>query len=448
MRSTIIGESLSRLFEFIGFDLLRLNHLGDWGTQFGMLIAHLKDKFPNYAEVSPPIGDLQAFYKESKKRFDEDPEFKVRAYSCVVKLQSYDPEIIKGWNLICDVSRKEYEHIYKELDVKITERGESFYQKLMCDAVKDLEAKKLLIQEDGRKIMFVPDQTIPLTVVKSDGGYTYATSDLAAIKNRLITEKADIVLYVVDAGQSVHLQSVYSAAKIIGWLKPEHRVEHVEFGVVLGEDKKKFKTRSGDTVRLRDLLDEGLTRALAKLKEKEREKVLSADELNAAQKAVAYGCIKYSDLSHNRTNDYIFSFDKMLEDKGNTAVYMLYAYTRIRSITRNAGVTEAQLKEFAKSNKICLDDPKEWKLAKFILKFPEIMIKTFNDLLIHSICDYMYELATVFTEFYDTCYCIEKDKATGVIKSVNMSRLVLCDSTASVLAQCFNLLGLQTLEKM
>jgi len=448
LRSTIIGESLSRLFEFIGFDLLRLNHLGDWGTQFGMLIAHLKDKFPNYAEVSPPIGDLQAFYKESKKRFDEDPEFKVRAYSCVVKLQSYDPEIIKGWNLICDVSRKEYEHIYKELDVKITERGESFYQKLMCDAVKDLEAKKLLIQEDGRKIMFVPDQTIPLTVVKSDGGYTYATSDLAAIKNRLITEKADIVLYVVDAGQSVHLQSVYSAAKIIGWLKPEHRVEHVEFGVVLGEDKKKFKTRSGDTVRLRDLLDEGLTRALAKLKEKEREKVLSADELDAAQKAVAYGCIKYSDLSHNRTNDYIFSFDKMLEDKGNTAVYMLYAYTRIRSITRNAGVTEAQLKEFAKSNKICLDDPKEWKLAKFILKFPEIMIKTFNDLLIHSICDYMYELATVFTEFYDTCYCIEKDKATGVIKSVNMSRLVLCDSTASVLAQCFNLLGLQTLEKM
>lgn len=170
--------------------------------------------------------------------------------------------------------------------------------------------------------------------------------------------------------------------------------------------------------------------------------------MKAAQKAVAYGCIKYSDLAHNRTNDYIFSFDKMLEDKGNTAVYMLYAYTRIRSITRNAGVTQEQLKEYAAKNPICLDDPKEWKLAKFVLKFPEIMIKTFNDLLIHSICDYIYELATVFTEFYDTCYCIEKDKTTGEIKSVNMSRLVLCDSTASVLAQCFHLLGLQTLEKM
>ena len=177
--------------------------------------------------------------------------------------------------------------------------------------------------------------------------------------------------------------------------------------------RKKFKTRSGDTVRLRDLLDEGLTRALAKLKEKEREKVLTESELKAAQKAVAYGCIKYSDLSHNRCNDYIFSFDKMLEDKGNTAVYMLYAYTRIRSITRGAGVTEAQLREFAASNSICLDDAKEWKLAKYILKFPEIVVKTFNDLLLHSICDYMYELASVFTEFYDTCYCIEKDKATG-----------------------------------
>lgn len=182
---------------------------------------------------------------------------------------------------------------------------------------------------------------------------------------------------------------------------------------MLGEDKKKFKTRSGDTVRLRDLLDEGLTRALAKLKEKERDKVLSEDELKAAQKAIAYGCIKYSDLSHNRVNEYIFSFDKMLDDKGNTAVYMLYAYTRIRSIARNAGVTREQLVDFAKNKEIVIEDPKEIKLSKYITKFPEIIIKTFNDLLLHSICDYMYELATVFTEFYDSCYCIQKDKNTG-----------------------------------
>jgi len=166
-----------------------------------MLIAHLKDKFPNYAQVSPPIGDLQAFYKESKKRFDDEPDFKVRAYNCVVKLQSFDPEIIQGWKLICDVSRKEYEYIYNELEVTLMERGESYYQNLMNDVVTELESKKVLVEEDGRKIMFVPDQTIPLTVVKSDGGYTYATSDLAAIKNRLYTEKGDIVLYVVDAGQ-------------------------------------------------------------------------------------------------------------------------------------------------------------------------------------------------------------------------------------------------------
>jgi arginyl-tRNA synthetase len=244
------------------------------------------------------------------------------------------------------------------------------------------------------------------------------------------------------------LQSIYSAANLIGWKKPEHRVEHVEFGVVLGEDKKKFKTRSGDTVRLRDLLDEGMKKALEKLQEKERDKVLTAEEFAAAQKAVAYGCIKYSDLSHNRTNDYVFSFDKMLEDKGNTAVYMLYAYTRIRSIARNAGITQQQLKEFAAKNAIDLTDPKEWKLAKFIMKFPEIILKTYNDLLPHSICDFIYELATVFTEFYDSCYCIQKDKQTGEIKSVNMSRLVLCETTASVLACCFNLLGLKTIERM
>ena len=214
--------------------------------------------------------------------------------------------------------------------------------------------------------------------------------------------------------KSVHMEGIFSAARLIGWSEPhKHRIEHIGFGVVLGEDKKKFKTRSGETVRLRDLLAEGESRALAKLREKERDKMLSADELTAAQQAVAYGCIKYADLSHNRTGEYIFSFDKMLEDKGNTAVYMLYAYTRIRSIARNAGITSEQLRAHAASGTLCVDDEREWKLAKFILKFPEVMIKVYNDFLLHSICDYMYELATIFTEFYDVCYCIEKDKQTG-----------------------------------
>jgi arginyl-tRNA synthetase len=331
LRSTIIGESISRLMEYIGYDVLRLNHIGDWGTQFGMLIAHLEDKFPNYATESPPIGDLQAFYKESKKRFDEEEDFKKRAYECVVKLQAFDPVIIKGWNLICDVSRSEYQLIYKELDIKLIERGESFYQNLMAPAVKDFEDKNLVVTEEGRKLIFPPNVSIPLTVVKSDGGFTYDTSDLAAIKQRLQEEKGDILLYVIDSGQSVHMQGIFSAARLIGWINPDHhRVEHVEFGVVLGEDKKKFKTRSGETVRLKDLLNEGLTRAMDKLVEKGRDKVLTKEELVSAQKAVAYGCIKYSDLSNSRTNAYIFSFDKMLDDKGNTAVYMLYAFTRIK----------------------------------------------------------------------------------------------------------------------
>lgn len=284
---------------------------------------------------------------------------------------------------------------------------------MMTQIVSELEKENFIQLDEGRKILFPPGRSVPLTVVKSDGGYTYDTSDLAAIKHRLIEEKADVLFYVVDAGQSEHLEGVFAASKLIGWSKPHHRVEHVAFGVVLGEDRKKFKTRSGDTIRLRDLLEEGLTRALAKLKEKERDKVLTEEELTSAQKAIAYGCIKYADLSHNRTNDYIFSFDKMLEDKGNTAVYMLYAYSRIKSIARNADVAKEKLEEFVLLNDIVLDDPREWKLAKFILKFPEVVLKVYNDLLLHSICDYIYELSAIFNEFYDNCYCIQKDKLTG-----------------------------------
>uniref|UniRef100_A0A671QQX5 Arginine--tRNA ligase, cytoplasmic n=1 Tax=Sinocyclocheilus anshuiensis TaxID=1608454 RepID=A0A671QQX5_9TELE len=201
LRSTIIGDSMCRLFEFLGNEVLRLNHVGDWGTQFGMLIAHLQDKFPNYLSVSPPIGDLQAFYKASKKRFDEDEEFKKRAYQCVVKLQSKEPDFIKAWNLICDVSRNEFQKVYNCLDIRIEERGESYYQDMMTVVVKEFEEKGLVQLDEGRKIVFAPGQSIPLTIVKSDGGYTYDTSDLAAIKNRLFDEKADIIIYVTDSGQ-------------------------------------------------------------------------------------------------------------------------------------------------------------------------------------------------------------------------------------------------------
>ncbi|MBN3290579.1 SYRC protein, partial [Polypterus senegalus] len=449
LRSTIIGESMSRLFEFLGHGVLRLNHVGDWGTQFGMLIAHLQEKFPNYLTVSPPIGDLQAFYKESKARFDNEEEFKKRAYQCVVKLQSKEPDFIKAWNLICDVSRKEFQKVYDCLDITLIERGESFYQDMMTAVVKEFEEKGLVEVDDGRKVVFPPGCSIPLTIEKSDGGYTYDTSDLAALKQRIFDEKADIIIYVTDSGQAVHFQLVFAAAQMIGWYDPKiTRVEHAGFGVVLGEDKKKFKTRSGDTVRLMDLLEEGLKRCMDKLKDKERDKVLTPEELNAAQKAVAFGCIKYADLSHNRINDYVFSFDKMLDDRGNTAAYLLYAFTRIRSIARLANIEESALRKAAENCVIVLDHEKEWKLGKCILRFPEILQKIVDDLLLHTLCDYLYELATTFTEFYDNCYCVEKDRQTGEVVKVNMWRMLLCEATASVMAKGFDILGLKPVQRM
>ncbi|XP_046872429.1 arginine--tRNA ligase, cytoplasmic [Hypomesus transpacificus] len=449
LRSTIIGDSMCRLFEFLGYDVLRLNHVGDWGTQFGMLIAHLQDKFPNYLTVSPPIGDLQAFYKESKKRFDEEEVFKKRAYQCVVKLQSKEPEFIKAWNLICDVSRNEFQKVYSCLDVHILERGESFYQDMMTAVVQEFDQRGLAQMDEGRKIVFSPGHSVPLTVVKSDGGFTYDTSDLAALRQRLFLEKADIIIYVTDSGQSSHFQLVFGAAQMIGWYDPKvTRVEHAGFGVVLGEDKKKFKTRSGDTVRLMDLLEEGLKRSMDKLKEKERDTVLTPEELTKAQRSVAFGCIKYADLSHNRINDYVFSFDKMLDDRGNTAAYLLYAFTRIRSIARLANVDEASLRRASGATEVPLAHDKEWKLGRCLVRFPEILQKILEDLLLHALCDYLYELATTFTEFYDSCYCVEKDRQTGEVIKVNMGRMLLCDATASIMAQGFNILGINPVQRM
>ncbi|XP_011299581.1 arginine--tRNA ligase, cytoplasmic [Fopius arisanus] len=448
LRSTIIGESIARLLEYLGHDVLRLNHVGDWGTQFGMLIAHLQEKFPDYLTVSPPISDLQGFYKESKIRFDTDEEFKKRAYACVVQLQAFEPDITKAWNMICDVSRREFDKLYERLDVKIIERGESFYQKMMEVIVKDLEAKGLLEEDEGRKIMWgeKPNTGIPFTIVKSDGGFTYDTSDMATLKHRLEEEKGDWLIYVTDAGQAVHFQLLQSCGKRAGILKHQ-RFSHVPFGVVLGEDKKKFKTRSGDTVKLLDLLDEGLKRALDKLREKGRDKELSPEELKAAQEAVAYGCIKYADLSHNRNLEYVFSFDKMLEDKGNTAVYLLYQLTRIRSIARIANVTPEQMKKAIETTPVTLDHEKEWKLAKVLLKFPDVLLKITKDLYLHTLCEFCYEISSAFSEFYDKCWCLEKNSVGEIVK-VNMGRILLAEATAIVLEQCFYILGLKTVARM
>ncbi|CAF4879079.1 unnamed protein product [Pieris macdunnoughi] len=449
LRSTIIGDSICRVLEFLNHDVLRINHLGDWGTQFGMLIAHLQDKFPDYKTHSPPISDLQAFYKESKKRFDEDEDFKKRAYACVVELQSGHPDYTAAWKLICEVSRQEFQKVYDRLDIKIIDRGESFYQSRMDTVVKELKEKGLLEEDEGRLIMWgSTEQTgIPLTIVKSDGGYTYDTSDMATIKQRVEEENGERLIYVTDVGQYTHFATIEACARRAGILKDGQKIEHVGFGVVLGEDKKKFKTRSGDTIKLIDLMDEGLKRALDKLVEKGRDKVLTPEELKQAQEAVAYGCIKYADLSHNRINDYIFSFDKMLDDKGNTAVYLLYALTRIQSISRTAQVSfDTLMTEFEKSG-IKLTHDAEWKLGKVLLRFPEVILKVTNDLYLHSLCEYLYEISSTFTEFYDKCYCVEKDKTGNVIK-IFYERLMLCEVTARIMTKCFEILGIKTVSKM
>lgn len=449
LRSTIIGDSICRLLETVGFDVSRVNHVGDWGTQFGMLIAHLYDKYPDFMTQPPPISDLQAFYKESKKRFDEDEGFKIRAYDCVVKLQSYDPDIIKAWTLICNISKKCNQMVYERLDIVTEDIGESFYQKMMVELVSDL--KKLqcssIREEESRLLYFPANCDVPLTIVKSDGGYTYDTSDLAALRYRLYNKNADWIIYVVDAGQSLHFETIFAAARELGWYdESNQRVEHVTFGLVLGEDRKKLKTRSGEAVRLLDLLDEGLKRASAKLDEKKRAEVMNEKELAAARDAVAYGCIKYSDLSHTRTQDYVFSFDRMLDDKGNTAVYLLYAYARIRSIVRTSGIDAQAIKDFImRTPAIPITHSAELKLSKQILKLSDCILQVLDSLMPHQLCDYLYQLATIFHDFYSACYVIEKKK-NGTV--VHFNRLVLCEVTANVMSTCFQILGIREVPRM
>ncbi|RWS24551.1 arginine--tRNA ligase: cytoplasmic-like isoform X2 [Leptotrombidium deliense] len=448
LRSTIIGDCIARIFEYLGHEVLRINHVGDWGTQFGMLLAHLAEKFPDFVTKPPPISDLQAFYKEAKVRFDSDEDFKKRAYECVVKLQAKEPEMFKAWQEICDISRKEFKKVYDILGIEdLQEKGESYYNELMVELVEDLTNKKLLCDDEGRKLLYPSEgRGNHLLIVKSDGGFTYDTSDLACLKYRIEKEKADKIIYVTDKGQALHFYGLFDCAVDLKYYDPKSiDVVHVGFGV----DKKKFKTRSGDTVRLLDLLDEGMQRSLKKLEEKGRDKVLTEDELKAAQHALAIGCIKYADLSHDLTLDYQFSFDRMLDDRGNTAVYLLYSLTRIRSIIRNANVSKPA-EELAKEiPALKLQHPRELRLAKYVLKFPEIIYQIANDLRPHTLCSYLFDLSVVFSEFYEQCYCIEKvNTKEGEKTKVNIDRILLCEATANVMTTALNILGIKTLSKM
>ena len=449
LRSTIIGDCIARILEFMGHQVLRLNHVGDWGTQFGMLITYLKEVYPDaliQADVLD-IGDLVNFYKQAKKRFDEDIEFQEAARKAVVKLQSGDPESLHAWQLLCDQSRREFQEIYDRLDIKITERGESFYNPFLEDIVKALEEQGILREDQGAQCVFLEGFTnksgdpLPLIVQKSDGGYNYATTDLAALRYRIKEDEADRIIYVTDAGQSNHFSQVFQVAEKAGFLPETVEVVHVPFGLVKGKDGKKLKTREGKTIKLKDLLNEAVKYARKDLENRlaTEDRTESEAFINEVAQVVGISAIKYADLSQNRISDYIFSYEKMLALQGNTAPYMLYAYARIQSISREGNIDYENLEA---DLPIILREETEIELAKELLKLSDVLQEVEKTLLPNRLCDYLYELSKKFNRFYENCPVLKSDDP------IKTSRLRLCDLTARTLKLGLSLLGISVLERM
>lgn len=449
LRSTIIGDCIARILEYRGHDVLRLNHVGDWGTQFGMLITFLREAYPAALTTADALdlGDLVAFYRQAKQRFDADEEFREASRHEVVKLQAGAEDSRRAWQLLCEQSRQEFQAIYNMLDIQLVERGESFYNPLLSDVVDNLDQLGLLEESDGAQCVFLEGFTnkegkpLPLIVQKSDGGYNYATTDLAALRYRIQQDGAERIIYVTDAGQANHFAQVFQVARRAGWLPENVEIVHVPFGLVQGEDGKKLKTRSGETVRLRDLLDEAIARARTDLETRLHEEGREETEqfkTHVAQ-VVGISAVKYADLSQNRTSNYVFSFDKMLSLQGNTAPYMLYAYVRIQGISRKGGINFEQLGADAK---ILLREDTELVLSKHILQMSEVLGEVEHDLLPNRLCQYLYELSQKFNQFYEQCPVLQAEA------ELRISRLVLCHLTAQTLKLGLSLLGIPVLERM
>ncbi|XP_039136283.1 arginine--tRNA ligase, cytoplasmic-like isoform X2 [Dioscorea cayenensis subsp. rotundata] len=447
LRSTIIGDTLARMLEFSNAEVFRRNHVGDWGTQFGMLIQHLFETFPNWEDIGEQaIGDLQEFYKASKKRFDEDDLFKERAQEAVVRLQSGEDKYRDAWKRICEISRREFDLVYERLGVHLEVKGESFYNPYIPGVLEELSSKGLIEESEGARVIFIEGQQIPLIVVKRDGGYNYASTDLAALWYRLNVEKADWIIYVTDVGQSLHFTMFFSAAKRAGWLPDSNikafpKTSHVGFGLVLGSDGKRFRTRSSEVVRLVELLDEAKNRSKAELLKRLEESGKLAEwtdeELEKTAEAIGYGAVKYADLKNNRLTNYTFSFDQMLNDKGNTAVYLLYAHARICSIIRKSG---KEIEDLKKTGRIVLGHADERILGLHLIRFAENVEEACTNLLPNVLCEYLYDLSDKFSRFYASCQVVGSAEET--------SRLLLCEATAVVMRKCFHLLGIQPVYKI
>jgi len=443
LRSTIIGESVCRILEFVGCEVKRVNHVGDWGTQFGMLIQYLREEFPDFRESGGAnITDLTVFYKSAKQRFDESPEFKDASRLNVVALQSGDPECREIWRILCDVSRKEFLKVYDRLDITLEECGESFYNSRIPAVIEEFDGAGLVaVEEGGAKCVWVPKYRIPLMLQKSDGGFGYDSTDMAALKYRLGDLKATRVVVITDFGQADHFKMCYAAADRIGWVDPaRHRLEHIGFGTVMGEDGKRFKTRSGDTVRLVDLLDEAVLRMETSLNDriKEDKANITSDEVHETACALGYGAVKYFDLRRNPTTNYKFSYDQMLDTKGNTAIYLLYAHARLESICTKGKVKHGiSVDDLVSAGKASVDvvHPSERNLALHIQMFADVVEETLVDLFPYHVCDYLYALSTAVSNFVNNCQVLGSPEMEG--------RLLLCRATAVVMRQCFDLLGIR-----
>lgn len=448
LRSTIIGDAIARILEFLGHDVLRLNHIGDWGTQFGMLIAYLKQYQPDVAEgkQETDLSHLMAWYKAAKKIFDEDAVFKQLAQQEVVALQSGEVTAMQIWQMICDVSQKAYHQIYHFLDIKLIDRGESFYNPMLTDIVQDLTTQEYITVNEGAKCIFLEGfknregEPLPMMLQKSDGGYNYDTTDMAAVKHRIEIEKANRLIYVTDSGQSTHFSMLFAVAKKVGYVKDDIRLDHVPFGLVLGPDGKKYKTRSGETEKLMDLLTEGVLRAKTILVERNKtEEIFTETELENTAQTIGISAIKYADLSGNRIQDYVFEYDKMLKLEGNTAAFLIYAYVRTAGIKRKLSNSEFSPQEHGLSP-IHLVHAMELNLAVHLLRFPEMVNEVADDLFPNRLCEYLFELANHFNQFFRDCRIIGSEEQA--------SRLSLSELTAKVLKLGMGLLGLKTVEKM
>ncbi|EBO9258686.1 arginine--tRNA ligase [Salmonella enterica] len=445
LRSTIIGDAAVRTLEFLGHHVIRANHVGDWGTQFGMLIAWLeKQQQENAGDMA--LADLEGFYRDAKKHYDEDEAFAERARNYVVKLQSGDAYFREMWRKLVDITMTQNQITYDRLNVTLTRddvMGESLYNPMLLGIVADLKAKGLAVESEGATVVFLDEfknkEGDPMGVIiqKKDGGYLYTTTDIACAKYRYETLHADRVLYYIDSRQHQHLMQAWTIVRKAGYVPDSVPLEHHMFGMMLGKDGKPFKTRAGGTVKLADLLDEALERARRLVAEKNPD--MPADELEKLANAVGIGAVKYADLSKNRTTDYIFDWDNMLAFEGNTAPYMQYAYTRVLSVFRKADIDEQALA----SAPVIISEDREAQLAARLLQFEETLTVVAREGTPHVMCAYLYDVAGLFSGFYEHCPILSAEN-----DAIRNSRLKLAQLTAKTLKLGLDTLGIETVERM